>query len=363
MNIPYIDTYINKIDNIESILANKNIEVKKDGPYMLLKYGITADFSDAVVQQCRGIIYKKENGRYVCVCRPFDKFFNYQESNAAAIDWSSARVQEKVDGSIIKLWYDGYWRWSTNGVIDAFKSPLGNLMSFGELIKKADNYIDVNLNTLDNRYTYMFELVSPYNQVVIQYDKVHLYHIGTRNTLTGEEVNMDIGVEKPKMYKLTSLNECIRAAEAMNDKTMEQEGFVVVDKNYNRIKIKSSKYFIYHYMVNNGAMSSKRVIDIIQHDEMEEAIKQFPMLAEDILKYNAAMAIYRYKVQQILNRARATYEEFDGDRRAASQIINTLDYPSVGYWGIDHKGNADDYISSLKGNNYVKVIENEVNKL
>ena len=49
MNIPYIDTYINKIDNIESVLANKNIEVKKDGPYMLLKYGITADFSDAVL--------------------------------------------------------------------------------------------------------------------------------------------------------------------------------------------------------------------------------------------------------------------------------------------------------------------------
>lgn len=363
MNIPYIDTYINKVGNIESILANKNIEVKKDGPYMLLKYGITADFSDAVVQQCRGIIYKKENDRYVCVCRPFDKFFNYQESNAAEIDWSSARVQEKVDGSIVKLWYDEYWHWSTNGVIDAFKSPLNDFMSFGELIRKADNYIDVNLNTLDNRYTYMFELVSPYNQVVIQYDKIHLYHIGTRNTLTGEEVNMDIGVEKPKMYKLTSLNECIRAAEAMNEGTMEQEGFVVVDKYYNRIKIKSSKYFMYHYMVNNGAMSSKRVIEIIQHGEMEEAVNQFPMLAEDILKYNAAMAIYRYKVQQILNRARATYEEFDGDRRAASQIINTLDYPSVGYWGIDHKGNADDYIESLKGNNYVKVIENEVNKL
>ena len=359
----FIDDFMNNVNDVESVLAEKQIEVKKDGCYVLLKYGITANFSDPIVQQCRGIIYKKENDKYRCVCRPFDKFFNYQESNAAAIDWSSAQVQEKVDGSIVKLWYDGYWRWSTNGVIDAFQSPVNDFITFGELIKKADNYKDINLNILDNRYTYMFELVSPYNQVVIQYKDIQLYHIGTRNTLTGEEVNMNIGVKKPNMYKLNSLNDCIRAAEVMNNETMKQEGFVVVDKNYNRIKVKSSKYFIYHYMVNNGAMSSKRVIDIIQHDEMEEAIKQFPMLAEDILRYNAAMATYRYKVQQILNRARATYEEFDGDRRAASQVINTLDYPSAGYWGIDHEGNADDYIDSLKGNNYVKVIENEVNKL
>ena len=360
----HIDDFMNNTLDAESVLAEKNIEVKKDGCYTLLKYGIAADFSDPIVQQCRGIIYKKVNDKYVCVCRPFDKFFNYQESNAVEIDWSSARVQEKVDGSIVKLWYDNYeWHWSTNGVIDAFSAKLNDFMSFGELIQKADNYKNLQFDMLDNTHTYMFELVSPYNQVVIQYDKIHLYHIGTRNTATGEEVKVFTNIEKPKEYKLNSLNECIRAAEAMNDGEMEQEGFVVVDKDYNRIKIKSSKYFMYHYMMNNGAMSSKRVIEIIQHDEMEDAIKQFPMLAEDILKYNAAMAIYRYKVQQIINRARATYEEFDMDRRAAARVINTFDYPNVGYWGIDHKGNADDYIASMKESNYVKAIENEVNKL
>lgn len=363
MNIPYIDTYINKVDNIESILANKNIEVKKDGPYMLLKYGITADFSDAVVQQCRGIIYKKENGKYVCVCRPFDKFFNYQESNAAAIDWSSARVQEKVDGSIIKLWYDEYWHWSTNGVIDAFQSPVNDFMTFGELIKKADNYKDINLNILDNRYTYMFELVSPYNQIVIQYKDIQLYHIGTRNTLTGEEVDMNIGVKKPKMYKLNSLNDCIRAAEAMNDGEMEQEGFVVVDKDYNRIKIKSPQYFFYHRMINNNIITPKRIVELIQNDKVNDIIIQFPILAKDIMKYSAAMAIYRYKAQIIIDNARATYEEFDFDRAAAARVINGFDYPSIGYWGIDHEGNADDYIASMKESNYIKAIENEANKL
>lgn len=359
----YIDSYVNKTADIEAVLANKNIEVKKDGNYMLLKYGIMADFSDPIVQQCRGIIYKRENHEYICVCRPFDKFFNYQETNAADIDWSTAHVQEKIDGSIVKLYYDGYWRWSTNGVVNAFKAELNEFFTFGELIKKADNYNDINLNSLDNGCTYMFELVSPYNQVVIQYNKIHLYHIGTRDNITGKEINVDIGIEKPKEYPLSSLDDCVRAVEEMNHGEMEQEGFVVVDKDYNRIKIKSPQYFLYHRMANNGAITPKRLVEVIKVGETEEVIKVFPLFRKDILRYSAAMAMYRYKAQIIIDNARATYEEFDFDRAAAAKVINTFEYPNVGYWAIDNEGNVDDYIEGMKENHYYKVIENEANKL
>ena len=358
-----IDSYINKINDIESVLTNKQIEVKKEGNYILLKYGIMADFSDPIVQQCRGIIYKKENHEYVCVCRPFDKFFNYQETNAADIDWSTARVQEKIDGSIVKLWYDNYrWHWSTNGVVDAFKAELNEFMSFGDLITKAINYKEIDFDSLDKEYTYMFELISPYNQVVIAYDKVFLYHIGTRHTATGVEVDTYIGIDKPNEYPLSSLNDCVRAVEAMNDGEMEQEGFVVVDKNYNRIKIKSPQYFMYHRMSNNGAMTPKRLIEVVKIGETDKVIKVFPLLRADILKYSAAMAMYRYKAQIIIDNARATYEEFDFDRAAAAKVINTFEYPNVGYWAIDNEGNVDDYIEGMRENQYYKTIEIEANK-
>ena len=142
-----------------------------------------------------------------------------------------------------------------------------------------------------------------------------------------------------------------------------EEGFVVVDKYFNRIKIKSPKYFMYHRMWNNGAISPKRVIGIIKEGNMNDAMEHFPVLIEDILKYNAAMAVFRYKAQKIINEARSTYAEFDNDRRAASQVINTFEYPSIGYWSIDHEGNVDDFINSMKENNYIRTIETEVNKL
>ena len=42
------------------------------------------------------------------------------ESSADAIDWSTARVMEKLDGSLATLyWYKGEWHVSSSGVPDA----------------------------------------------------------------------------------------------------------------------------------------------------------------------------------------------------------------------------------------------------
>ena len=35
-------------------------------------------------------------GEWRVVCMPFSKFFNYREKHASSIDWSTARVYEKV---------------------------------------------------------------------------------------------------------------------------------------------------------------------------------------------------------------------------------------------------------------------------
>ena len=75
------------------------VTVKHDGDLVLLKYQqLNSDMSIKLVQQSRGSIFKKVNGAWQYVCRPFDKFFNYGEENAQDIDWKSARILEKVDG-------------------------------------------------------------------------------------------------------------------------------------------------------------------------------------------------------------------------------------------------------------------------
>ncbi len=273
--------------------------------HYLMKYNmINSDMSNPIVQLCRGIIFEKNTNRPVCI--PFYKFFNYGENLADKVDWNNARVQKKIDGSIVKFWYDHkncVWRISTNGKINANECQVKDFdFTFEKLFKNAiteyfekiekicnsyigldfDNFID---NIFKKNYTYLFELVSPYNRIVINYPETKIYHIGTRSNVTFEELDVDIGIEKPKEYPLKSLDDCIKAASILKE---DKEGYVVVDKDWSRIKIKSPLYIQFHHQINNGAVTKRRLIEMIQENIIDDFIGMFPEFGDDIdkIKFN-----------------------------------------------------------------------------
>jgi hypothetical protein len=68
------------------------------------------------------------------VCYPYNKFFNFGEPYAVTdIDWSSAVVYEKYDGSLATLYhYKGEWMVASSGVPDASGS-IDNNTTFRQL--------------------------------------------------------------------------------------------------------------------------------------------------------------------------------------------------------------------------------------
>ena len=182
----------------ETLKNEYGITIKEEFPYSIFNYGIGSDFSNPIVQESRGIIIITVTLEVVCF--PFRKFGNYNESYADKIDWITAREQGKVDGSIVKMWFgNGKWIFSTNSMIYADKA-IANAVTgetFMDIIKKADNFQDIEKvkEILDKDLTYIFELVSPETQVVIKYEKPHLFHIGTKSNITGKELIEDIGIE------------------------------------------------------------------------------------------------------------------------------------------------------------------------
>lgn len=234
----------------QRVVASKHINYKSEGPYTIFNYDtLNCDFFDSVVQEARGIII--DVPRLEVVCWPFRKFGNYSESYADEIDWSSARVQTKIDGSIVKLWWskrDGEWVWSTNSCIYAEDASAFDNLTFYDVIRKALDRSPICFDRLNKNHTYMFELVSPDTQVVIYYPAADLWHIGTRDNVSGQELIEDIGIHRPKEYPLRSLSQCIEAANKLNYglDDVRKEGFVVVDKNWHRIKVKSPEYFVAH---------------------------------------------------------------------------------------------------------------------
>jgi hypothetical protein len=264
-----------------------NIEVRQKGSYYLFKYNqLESDMSLPLCQACRGIIVQKGlSGQWSIVCYPFDKFFNYGEPNAADIDWYSAFVNEKIDGSLIKFWYnyDG-WHLSTNNSIDAFDAPVSNSieeLTFGNLVERAlgCNWLSF-CRELDEHYTYMFELVSPESQVTIHYDHTTLYYLGQRDNIFYKEsydfrpIWREFGICEPKVFNLTSLDGCIAAVGEMSK---DEEGVVVSDVNFNRIKVKSPEYLIAAHCANNGKLGLRTAIRLIREDKVDDFLAYAPM--------------------------------------------------------------------------------------
>lgn len=296
----YLVEYIqNHPNDWKELLAVKDISIKNQDNLYIFNYNITANFSDPIVREARGIILHIDDQLIYPVCWAFNKFGNYGEPYADKIDWSTARVQEKIDGSLIKVWwYKGEWHISTNSTIDAFNTPMG--VNFGQLFERA---IDLDYSRLNPLNTYMFELVSPENRVVIDYNNTTVYHIGTRNKVSGEEIVEDIGIQKPKEYSLHSLEDCVNAANQLNPigQAVIHEGFVVVDKNWHRIKVKSPEYVAIHHLLPNGIITDAQIIDMMKANIIDDIVTYVPSAIPRIDEMKESLVRTKQEIQNYIS--------------------------------------------------------------
>ena len=287
------------------------IKVSRDEMFgkrlVMLKYNqLDSDFNEPMVRECRGLIFDEDSLEPISV--PFFKFGNYGESYCPEIDWQSAVILEKRDGSLIKVVnLGGDYLISTNGCIDAFKAMMPDdvlcpYKSYGELFMKT---MGDRLSLLSECKTYMFELTSPYNRIVVPYDDIEIALIGIRdNKSLQEELICDSELKDyfllPKRYGFRTLEECIESAHSL---PYSEEGYVVLDKHFNRVKIKSLEYVNVHHLRGEGAMSEKRVIDIIRQNEVAEYLIYFP-------EYEELFDSYREKINDLYSAYKLMWVSF-----------------------------------------------------
>lgn len=351
--------FIQENQNWEELLEEKHIKIRREGDLALFKYGTKADFSDEIVRNCRGHIIDLVNMKYVC--RPFLKFGNYYESYVPEIDWKTAQIQEKIDGSIVKLWfYDGAWRWSSNSVIEAEDCSLnGGDFTMHWLIHNAENYKDIPFDKLDKDCTYIFELVSPYNRIVIDYPKTYLYHLGTISNSSGQEYVVDIGIEQPKRYEIAN-----RSLESVLQKAKEfdtlREGFVVCDGSFNRIKVKTEEYLELHYSMTNK-LGEKEALEILQANDEEamHAIKNNLDLAPEMLYYEYKYAVLKKEISHYISYAMTLYQQLECDRKAFALSLEDSPYKMFAFKIIDNPAiGVSDLLRNVKISHLKKFIDN-----
>lgn len=286
MELKIVD-FIKTHSNWEELLTSSpyNLTIKRDGKLILFKYNqINSDFNEEICCEARGLIL--EEGTWRVVRMAFKKFFNIGESFAAKIDWNSVAANEKLDGSIISVFfYDGKWHLSTNSTIDAFKAPLsgvGPYKNFGELFESVLplSWFENNVSNRIAHMCYTFELVSPYNKIIINYPETKVYLLSIRNMNTLVEYPLDEVAGFAKRFNLTVPQRYYLNNEADYRKLVEQmpeghEGIVVRDAAGNRVKIKTLFYFEMHKAKNNGVITLERIVDLILKNDDEEFLSYF----------------------------------------------------------------------------------------
>lgn len=316
--LEFLNSHLN---DWEEILTQEpyHIKVKRDGEYILLSYSqLNSDFTNPIVRECRGSIFKIVDGQFKCVCMPFYKFANYGESYADTINWREAVIMEKIDGSLIKVWWDEVWHVSTNNTIDAYKAYLGNYpgLSFGHIFNMTLGYkSDELLKWLNKDYVYMFELISPLTRVVVPYKEYYLYYLSSRNMKTFEEslytdewdVMASFGIRRPIRYPASSLNDCIKLVESFGK---DMEGLVVSDNQYHRIKVKGPEYLIAAHAANNGVMGLSTALDLIRREAVDD--------------FRAYCDIHDDYLNDIINTVHKIEEDLEAGWRYISPIVQPL---------------------------------------
>lgn len=231
---------------------------------------IDSPMKKQLVQESRGIILDSDNN-WNPVAYPFEKFWNHHESRAAKIDWTTAKIWEKVDGSLMFMyWYNDAWEIASSGLPDASGTVLADDITFRELFWKTWNALGYEFPR-DTKHTLMFELSTPSNVVVVPQKESKITFIGARDMDTLDEVdidNIDLFPEdwkRPQRFDVRSEAEAIAACTKMNP--MEQEGFVVTDAKFNRVKMKSPAYAAIAHLGFTKEEIIERGLDLSKYDE------------------------------------------------------------------------------------------------
>lgn len=288
-----------------------------DHPLVQLSYSQTeSNLGLEIVQECRGLLM--ELGTWQVIAWPFSKFFNHGEKHAAPLEWETARFYEKLDGSLFTLyWYLNKWHVASSRTPDAS----GVLHDSSDAPTLADMFwkqwksqgLVLPREVGRRHFCYMFELTSPNNIIIVRHKESKLTCLGARNLrnfseISCEEVARTTGWPCVSAHSsLTSLAAAITAARQV-DPTVS-EGFVAVDAQWRRLKIKCPGYVALHHLGGNADRSSgaatdrkcrrRRLVEIAVNNEGSEFLSYYPHLADEFSELQRALEILRSAVRRV----------------------------------------------------------------
>lgn len=309
MSLLVVD-YLRAGGTYETLLVEHGVHAKPhNGKVSFIYDQISARDDDPIAKQCRGLILRE--GSLDVVAYPFDRFFNLGQAAAAAIDWGTARFEDKLDGTLLIVYWDDAarrWHCATRSMCEAH----GNINGQGTFAQLADAAAHaesgaVSLDGLmrsvgaDRGVTYMFELTGPYNRVVCEYGGLGLTLLGARRLADCAELDPvwicgETGFSPVKTWSFESIADLTEVITTWSP--LEREGVVVKDALFSRIKVKSPQYVAAHKAADTLGSSWRNVCEAILTGHADDIIACVPVhVRERIENLRPAIAALVQRVE------------------------------------------------------------------
>lgn len=272
---------------------------------------------DRLSEQCRGLIIRPNVSidaetwkktiftNSEVLAWPMNRFYNHGDPNGANVNWfdNDLKVYEKLDGTMIVAYWDPLhdrWHAATRAVPEAdlpiqVDHLMINSMTFSGLFfmalqktrEEAEgrelDWVPDSIGSivhLNKELTYVFELTTPYNRVVVKYDEPRVTLLAARHTATGKELSIEglrlQHVRRPKTWDLKTPEAIEQFVNSMDPS--ELEGAVIMDASFNRLKVKSAAW-VFSSRAKDMVSSSPRALECIIGGTLDDVV---PLVEKDI---------------------------------------------------------------------------------
>ena len=303
--------YNKNFEEIKNIVSKEPyyLQVKEDPSnkdlYMLVYNNDKSDFSNPVVNECRGIILEKNTNKIVCYT--FNKKTNFEWDH-------NDNIYNSIDGTQIKVYYyNNQWNYSTTRCINADNAYWYSDKSFLKLFNECLENYNFDFNKLNIEYCYSFVICHKENRIVTKYNENKLYHVLTRNLQNMKIIEDEIGIPKPNKINLNSKDELEKLLHIEDSKN---EGiFIWKDGKHNKIKFNS--YLRIKNMRTNTKDPLYEYLKNVCENRKDEYIKEFS-------EYEDNFKNYEKKISMIINKLHYNYMESYVHKNKLIKQVNKL---------------------------------------
>jgi T4 RnlA family RNA ligase len=222
--------------------------------------------------ELRGICFVFDNGKLVNRYLSMNKFFNLNETSGWMYDDIKDKVIKKIsvkeDGSLIRFIRVG------DEAIAKTQNSINNLQTklSNELYNTNIELKNVVDRSLDNNECLLFELVSPYNQIILNYEKTNLILLSVRDELTGKYLPVD-KYDKISTKKYFRNNNNLDNLINFCKGNKNIEGFVIELEDGKMVKLKTLYYLNLHHLVGAGQfLRVNKIIEAIINNKLDDIL-------------------------------------------------------------------------------------------